>query len=83
MARSNALFVTMLMLPPIEEPSMSGVAALVTSMVSMLPSEACSNSKERPSPLDWAVAMCWPSIVTELSAELTPRMLTWRTSGPL
>jgi hypothetical protein len=80
---SKALFVTRFTLPPIESASMSGVAAFVTSIVSMLPSDACSNSNARPKFADCAVATFTPSIVTEFRSALTPRTLTWRTSGPL
>jgi hypothetical protein len=62
---------------------MSGVGAFVTSIVSMLPIEACSNSNCRPVLADCDVEICCPSIVTEFKAGPTPRMLTWNTSGPL
>ena len=55
---------------------MSGVGALVTSMVSMLPSDAWSNSKARPPLADCALATWRPSIVTALRSGPTPRMLT-------
>src|SRR5688572_17222662 len=74
--RSNALLLTKLMLPPIDAPSMSGVGAFVTSIVSMLPNDACSNSNWRPVLADDEVETCWPSIVTEFKEGPTPRILT-------
>ena len=61
---------------------MSGVGALVTSIVSILLSEACSNSNVRPAFADCELATRSPSIVTELRAPSIPRICTERTSAP-